>query len=129
MGQNKVLLVDDELSYLEVMSKRLARKDLVVATAPGGVEGLEALAADPGIDVVILDIKMPGMDGIQTLGEIRRRHPSVKVILLTAHATVDSAVEGMALGAFDYLFKPCDMNDLTRLIAEARSAEAAPQSS
>jgi len=124
MGSRKVLLVDDEPAYLEVMSKRLSLQGFAVDTAQDGAAALRALDAQADIDVVVLDIRMPGMDGITTLGEIRRLHPAVRVILLTGHASVDSAVEGMALGAFDYLFKPCDLGDLTRLITEARSESA-----
>ncbi|MBF0482529.1 MAG: response regulator [Desulfovibrionaceae bacterium] len=123
MGSRKVLLVDDEPAYLEVMAKRLGLQGFATAMAPGGRQALAELAADPGIDVVLLDIKMPGMDGITALGEIRRLHPAVRVILLTAHATVESAVEGMGLGAFDYLFKPCDLQELTHLIKEARGED------
>jgi len=125
MGSRKVLLVDDEPAFLEVLGKRLAVKGFAVASAPDGATALRTLETDSDIDVVVLDIRMPGLDGIATLAEIRRLHPRVRVILLTAHASVESAVEGMALGAFDYLFKPCDLGELTRLITEARSQDAA----
>ena len=72
----------------------------------------QQLSRHRNIDVVILDVKMPGMDGIQTLEEIKRRFPITEVIMLTGHATVESAIEGMKLGAFDYLMKPCDMEQL-----------------
>jgi len=106
-----VLLVDDEQGFLEAMSKRLARRGLVVRVAPGGAKALEMLDQQES-DVVILDQKMPEMDGLQTLVQIKARHPRVKVIMLTGHATVDSAVSGMALGAFEYLVKPCDLETL-----------------
>jgi DNA-binding NtrC family response regulator len=69
--------------------------------------------------VVILDVKMPGMDGVQTLEEIKRRFPIAEVIMLTGHATVESAIEGMKLGAFDYLMKPCDMDQLVSKVEAA----------
>ena len=80
---------------------------------------MERLEADPSIEVVILDIKMPGMDGMQALAEIRRRFPLVQVIMLTGHATVESGIEGMKQGAFDYLMKPCDIEVLQSKVAEA----------
>lgn len=107
----KVLLVDDEQGFLEAMSKRLAKRGLVVRMAPSGLTALDLLAEEPS-DVVILDQKMPQMDGLTTLSQIRERFPQVKVIMLTGHATVDSAVSGIALGAFDYLVKPCDLETL-----------------
>ena len=107
----KVLLVDDEQGFLEAMSKRLARRGLTVRMAPGGQAALDMLEAELS-DVVILDQKMPQMDGLTTLSQIRERFPGVKVIMLTGHATVDSAVSGIALGAFDYLVKPCDLDTL-----------------
>lgn len=111
MDEIKVLLVDDEQGFLEAMSKRLARRGLSVRMAPGGREALEMLQQELS-DVVILDQKMPQMDGLTTLSQIRERFPGVKVIMLTGHATVDSAVSGIALGAFDYLVKPCDLDTL-----------------
>ncbi len=111
MDEIRVLLVDDEQGFLEAMSKRLARRGLSVRMAPGGREALEMLQQGPS-DVVILDQKMPQMDGLTTLSQIRERFPEVKVIMLTGHATVDSAVSGIALGAFDYLVKPCDLDTL-----------------
>ena len=84
--------------------------------------GPECLAAleQKEVDVVILDIKMPGMDGIETLREIKKRFPLVEVIMLTGHGTTETAVEGMKLGAFDYLLKPADFKDLTAKLEAAR---------
>jgi len=111
MDEIKVLLVDDEQGFLEAMGKRLARRGLSVRLAPGGREALEMLQRELS-DVVILDQKMPQMDSLTTLSQIREKFPAVKVIMLTGHATVDSAVSGIALGAFDYLVKPCDLDTL-----------------
>jgi DNA-binding NtrC family response regulator len=110
-----VLLVDDEQGFLEAMSKRLAKRGFLVRMANGGVKALDLLAHSES-DVVILDQKMPEMDGLQTLVQIKARHPRVKVIMLTGHATVDSAVSGMALGAYEYLVKPCDLETLVEQI-------------
>ena len=114
-----VMLVDDEVPFVETMTKRLAKRDLKVTAAFSGQEALEALDKHADVDVVILDVKMPGMDGIETLKEIRSRFPLVEVIMLTAHATVESAIEGMKFGAFDYLMKPCDMRQLLGKVDEA----------
>ena len=106
-----VLLVDDEVPFVETMTKRLSRRQLMVLPAYSGREALEKLKKN-AVDVVILDVKMPGMDGIETLREIKKAHPLVEVIMLTGHATVETAVEGMRLGAFDYLMKPCEIDEL-----------------
>ena len=111
MDAISVLLVDDEQGFLEAMSKRLVRRGLEVRVANSGAKALDLLR-DLESDVVILDQKMPEMDGLQTLIAIKDRHPRVRVIMLTGHATVDSAVSGMALGAYEYLVKPCDLETL-----------------
>ena len=107
-----ILLVDDEVPFVETMTKRLNKRGFGVLSAHTGQEALDRLSGNREIDVVILDVKMPGMDGIQTLEEIKRKFPITEVIMLTGHATVESAIEGMKLGAFDYLMKPCDMEQL-----------------
>jgi DNA-binding NtrC family response regulator len=117
-----VLLVDDEASFVETLSKRIAKRDLKVSTAFSGPEALEKLKSGGGasnFDVVILDVKMPGMDGLETLAAIKLKHPNVEVIMLTGHATVESAIEGMKAGAFDYLMKPCDIDLLLAKIDRA----------
>jgi DNA-binding NtrC family response regulator len=107
----RMLLVDDEARFVETLSKRLAARGFEVAQAFSGQEALSRLAADES-DVVLLDVRMPGMDGLETLRAIRREHPLVKVILLSGHASINAAVEGMRLGASDYLLKPVDLEDL-----------------
>jgi len=114
-----VMLVDDEVPFVETMTKRLARRDLKVIATFSGQQALEMLEKQSDVDVVILDVKMPGMDGIETLKEIRARFPLVEVIMLTAHATVESAIQGMKLGAFDYLMKPSDVGELMGKVKEA----------
>ncbi|WP_243544878.1 response regulator [Pseudodesulfovibrio tunisiensis] len=116
----KVLLVDDETSFLSIMEKRLASRELDVTTAESGPEALDALTNDDEIDVVILDVKMPGMDGLQTLKEIRTNHPLAEVVMLTGHGTIESAIEGMKQGAFDYLLKPCDIDQLIAVVRGAK---------
>jgi DNA-binding NtrC family response regulator len=119
MAIAKVLLVDDEVAFVEAMARRLAKREVSIAAAFGGEEALAKLEADGAIEVVILDVKMPVMDGIETLGEIRRRFPLVETIMLTGHATVESGIEGMKKGAFDYLMKPCDIELLLAKVNEA----------
>ncbi|MYL84341.1 response regulator [Desulfovibrio aerotolerans] len=114
----RVLLVDDEESYVETLRKRLMRRGLVVSMANSGEQALESLAENP-VDVVLLDVKMPGMDGMETLTRIKAAHPRVEVIMLTGHANVDVAIRGMEQGAFDYLMKPAEMDDLYYKIQDA----------
>ena len=121
MNQAKVLLVDDEVPFVETMTKRLTKRDLDVSSAHSGMEALKKLQTSPNFDIVILDVKMPQMDGIETLQEIKKRFPLLEVIMLTGHATVESAIEGMRLGAFDYLMKPCDMDLLMSKVLDAKA--------
>jgi len=114
-----VLLVDDEAPFVETMTKRLTKRNLRVLTSLSGQDALKKLDKNKDLDVVILDVKMPGMDGIETLGEIKKTHPLVEVIMLTGHATVESAIEGMKEGAFDYLMKPCDLEQLMLKVEQA----------
>ncbi len=114
-----IMLVDDEVPFVEAMTKRLKRRDLEVEQAFSGQEALDKLTEDSKTEVVILDVKMPGMDGIETLKAIKAKVPLVEVIMLTGHATVESAIEGMKLGAFDYLLKPCEMDHLIAKVSEA----------
>ncbi len=113
-----VLLVDDEVGFVETMTKRLTKRNLSVTAAHSGKDALKVLDDNETIEVVILDVKMPGMDGIETLREIKTRFPLTEVIMLTGHATVETGIEGMKLGAFDYLMKPCDMDVLMEKVGE-----------
>ena len=115
----RVLLVDDEKDFVEMLGLRLQEAGEQVTAAYSGQECLKILEKKE-IDVVILDILMPGMDGIATLKEIKRRFPLVEVIMLTGHGTTESAVEGMKLGAFDYLLKPAHFGELTAKLESAR---------
>ena len=115
----RVLLVDDEKDFVEMLSLRLQETGEKVSAAYSGQECLDTLEKT-SIDVVVLDIKMPGMDGMETLGEIRKRFPLVEVIMLTGHGSTETAVEGMKSGAFDYLMKPADFDDLTAKLQGAR---------
>lgn len=114
-----VLLVDDEKDFVETMSKRLEKRNIKIAKAFSGEEALEYIVDNPKTEVVILDVKMPGMDGRQVLQEIKSKHPLIEVIMLTGHATVESGIEGMKLGAYDYLTKPCELDHLIAKVDEA----------
>jgi len=119
MTEPLIMLVDDEVPFVETMTKRLAKRNLTVITAFSGQEALEKLDKNRNLDVIILDVKMPGMDGIETLGEIKKAHPLVEVVMLTGHATVETAIEGMKSGAYDYLMKPCNIDQLIQKVKEA----------
>jgi len=113
-----VLLVDDELEFLETLVKRLTKRGLNISTAKSGEDALKIIGGK-GIDVAVLDVRMPGMDGIQTLREIKKIDPLMEVIMLTGHASVEVAIEGMELGAFDYLMKPADIDELFYKLQDA----------
>jgi len=115
----RVLIVDDEKDFVEMLELRLEEVGEKVSTAHSGQECLDRLQQET-IDVVILDILMPGMSGIDTLKEIKKHFPIVEVILLTGHGTIQTAVDGMKLGAYDYLLKPADFKDLVSKLDAAR---------
>ena len=119
MPTTNVLLVDDEIPFVETVTRRLSKRGLHILTALSGEEALERLEKDRSIEIVILDVKMPGMGGLEILAEVKREYPLVEVIILTGHPTVESAIEGMKLGVFDYLMKPCDIDQLISKVEEA----------
>ncbi len=119
MNIANVLIVDDEVDFVETFSERLVMRNLEISKAFSGEEALQVLETNKNIEVVILDVKMPGMDGIETLAEIKKKFPLVEVIMLSGQATVESAIEGMKQGAFDYLMKPCDIDQLMPKVTEA----------
>lgn len=119
-----VLLVDDEVSFVEAMERRLAKRGLDIKTAFSGDDAMQRLKQLKNIDVIILDVKMPGMDGLETLKQIKKAYPIVEVIMLTGHATVESAIDGMKLGAYDYLMKPCDMDVLMKKLEAAKTKKS-----
>ena len=118
MNEFKVMLVDDEKDFLDTLCKRLTKRKLDVTSANSGREAIAKIQEFP-VDVVVLDVRMPGMNGIETLKEIKKIKPSVEVIMLTAHADVQVAIEGMELGAFDYLMKPMEIDDLLYKLQDA----------
>jgi DNA-binding response OmpR family regulator len=115
----KVLIVDDEVEFLETVVKRLRKRNLDATGVTSGEAALDQLAKGP-VDVVVLDVKMRGISGLETLREIKRKHHPVEVIMLTGHASMEAAMQGMALGAFDYLMKPAQIDELVGKIEDAR---------
>ena len=114
-----ILVVDDEEDFVETLVNRLKKRTIDAVGVLSGEEALELLGKRE-FDVVILDIKMPGgMDGIETLKEIKKVQPLAEVILLTGHASVESSIEGMRLGAFDYVLKPIRLEELFPKVAQA----------
>jgi len=118
MNGFKVLFVDDEIDFLETLLKRMKKRGVDVTGVGSGEQALSFLDTNQ-VDVVVLDVRMPGMDGIETLREIKKRHPLVEVIMLTGHANLEVAIEGMELGAFDYLMKPMDIDELLYKVEDA----------
>ncbi len=118
MEQPKILLVDDEERLLSTTKKLFEKIGIEALTAISGNEALRILETRE-VDVIFLDIKMPGMDGMETLKRIKKNHPLTEVIILTGHATMETAVEGLKLGARDYLIKPVSMKDFLEKAEEA----------
>ena len=118
MSVPKILLVDDEKRFRTTLRKRLMERGLEVSLASSGLEALAEIKKDR-FDVVVLDVKMPGMDGVATLSEIKKIDSKVEVILLTGHTSHDFATEGRRLGAFEFMVKPCDIDELLTSIEEA----------
>jgi two-component system, OmpR family, response regulator CpxR len=114
----RVLLVDDEKDFIDVLAERLEARDFTTFKAYSGDEALE-LIREKDVDVVLLDVQMPVKDGVTALRELKAFNPLVEVIMLTGHSTVESAVEGMKIGAYDYLLKPTETKDLVEKIALA----------
>jgi two-component system, OmpR family, response regulator len=118
MEDFKVLIVDDEPDFLETIVKRLRKRNIDAAGADSGKEAL-GLLEKQHFDVVILDIRMPGMDGIETLKEMKKKRPLMEVILLTGHASVESGMQGIQYGAFDYVMKPAEIDELIEKVRQA----------
>jgi len=107
-----IMLVDDEIPFVETTTKRLAKRNFEVITAFSAEKALEKLKTNQNLDVIVLDIKMPGMDGIEALKEIKTVSPLIEIIMLTGHAAIELAIDAMKLGAYDFLMKPLDIEEL-----------------
>jgi DNA-binding NtrC family response regulator len=114
----RVLIVDDEEDFTDTLTKRLKMRQIRVDGVYSGSQALDFLDEDP-VDVVVLDVRMPGMDGVEVLREIKQRYPLIEVLMLTGHANVEVAIEGMRLGAFDYLLKPIEIDQLLYKLQDA----------
>ena len=114
-----IMLVDDEVPFVETTTKRLKIRNIETLATFSGEECLENLKVHQNLDVIVLDVKMPGMDGLETLKRIKTASPLIEVIMLTGHATVESGIIGMKLGAYDFLLKPCDIEELASKVEEA----------
>jgi len=114
-----IMLVDDEVLFVETMAKRLEKRNIEILLAFSGEECLEKLKMNENLEVIVLDIVMPGMNGLETLKEIKKVFPLIEVIMLTGNATIETAIEGMKLGAFDFLIKPCDIKELVNKVEDA----------
>jgi DNA-binding NtrC family response regulator len=114
----RLLLVDDEIGFLEVLSKRLAKRDIYVTTAGSGLQAIQLLRRSD-FDVAVVDLKMADMDGIDVLSIFKKMDPDLAVIILTGHGSEQAAREGIEKGAFDYLTKPCGLEELLEIIHAA----------
>lgn len=116
--KTKLLLVDDEVEVLEVLALRLERRGMAVHAVPSAQEALEFLDENE-VPIVVMDVKMPEMDGITALQLMKEKHPQIAVIILSGHADMESAAKGLQLGAFSYLLKPVDIDSLCNKIEDA----------
>jgi DNA-binding NtrC family response regulator len=118
MRKPRLLIVDDEIPFARNLVWLLSRRDYEVEAVYDGASALRSIE-EQEFDVVILDLKMPGMDGIATLKELKKKRPDTEVIILTGYASVDSALDGLKLGAYDYATKPLQLSDLEEKITQA----------
>jgi DNA-binding NtrC family response regulator len=118
MALFQVLVVDDEEEFRDMTIKRLSKRDILAEGAESGEQALERIKRND-IDVVLLDVKMPGMGGVEALRQIKQAQPLIEVVMLTGHASVESGIDGMKLGAFDYLMKPMEFESLLEKLTEA----------
>jgi DNA-binding NtrC family response regulator len=115
-----VLFVDDETDFVESLIKRMQRRNISAYGVHSGEEALNFLGGDGiKVDVVVLDVRMQGMNGIETLKKLKHRYPLIEVIMLSGHANLAVAKEGMEMGAFDYLMKPVDLDELLYKLQDA----------
>lgn len=118
----KVLLVDDEEEFVETLAERMRTRGMEVSTTGSGAEALDRVDEED-FDVVVLDLMMPGIDGLEALKRIKRRRPDIQVVLLTGHATVEKGVEAIKEGALEFLEKPVDLASLTEAIHKAKATK------
>jgi DNA-binding NtrC family response regulator len=126
MSAINLLVVDDEEQFLATTKKLLDKRGVETITSTNGFDALQMLE-ERRIDVVLLDVKMPGLDGVEVLRRIKQKYPLIEVIMLTGHASVESAVEGLKLGAFDYLMKPSTIADIQAKVEQAYDKKRAKE--
>ena len=118
VGRVRLLLIDDEKDFVNILSKRIKRRKIDVTEAFSGAEAIQALRGQE-FDVAVLDLKMEDMDGIEVLKMLKIMAPKLAVIMLTGHGSAEAAEQGIKLGAFDYLTKPCELEELLKKIMAA----------
>jgi len=118
MEEIRMLLVDDEDDFRTTLANRLKLRKIDVTDAASGNEAIE-LVRQKSFDVAVIDVKMPGIDGIETLKQIKQLQPAIEIVMLTGHASIESGMEAMKLGAYDYVMKPCDIDELLIKTGEA----------
>ena len=111
MQEIQVLLVDDEDDFRITLAKRLKLRKVNITDVASGNEAIE-LVKQKSFDVAVIDVKMPGIDGIETLKQLKQIQPAMEIVMLTGHASIESGMEAMKLGAYDYVMKPCDIDEL-----------------
>lgn len=122
-SEGRVLIVDDETVFAQNIAKILSKRGFQTELAADGLNALAVIGGQAAFDVVLLDVRMPGLDGIQVLRRIRKMAPEVEVIVLTGQATVENGIEAVRAGAFDYLPKPFEINELVEKVQSARAAK------
>jgi DNA-binding NtrC family response regulator len=115
---DKILLIDDEEDFVETLAERMRSRDMNVSTSTSAIEALEKIDHE-SFDAIVLDLQMPGMDGLEALKRIKEKNPNLQVILLTGQATIEKSIEAMKLGALDLLEKPANLDTLTEKIQKA----------
>ncbi len=116
----KVLLVDDESDFVETLAERMKTRGMDVSTSTSAEEALK-IVEDESFDAIVLDLMMPGMDGLEALGALKEKRPELQVIFLTGQATIEKGIEAMKLGAMDFIEKPADLQILTDKIKKAKA--------
>ncbi|MBW2527242.1 MAG: response regulator [Deltaproteobacteria bacterium] len=124
MKKIRLLFVDDEEKFLRAMAKRLEMRGLEVHAFTNGTDAVAAADETP-FDVALVDLKMPGMDGEELLGRLKKKHPLVEVVILTGHGSVASAVRATQAGAYEYLQKPCELDDVLEVLTKAYAKHVA----
>jgi len=118
MQEMRMLLVDDEDDFRTTLANRLKLRNIDVTDAASGDEAIE-LVKQKSFDVAVIDVKMPGIDGIETLKQVKKIQPAMEIVMLTGHASIESGMEAMKLGAYDYVMKPCDIDELLTKAGDA----------